>query len=57
LAHARDGELLAGEIILEGGRILLASDAGVLLDGCGARHTEHGLSDLLKEGVERVGLV
>jgi len=57
LAHARDGELLAGEIILEGGRILLASDARILLDGRGARHPEHGVGDFLKEGVESVGLV
>jgi hypothetical protein len=57
LAHARDGELLAGDVVIEGGRILLASDAGILLDGCGARHTEHGLGDLLKERVEGVRLV
>jgi hypothetical protein len=57
LAHARDGELLAGEIVLEGGRILLAGDARILLDGCEARHPEHQLSDVLQEVVDGFGLV
>jgi hypothetical protein len=57
LAHARDGELFARQIVLEGGRILLAGDARILLDGRSARHPEHGLGDLLKERVEGVRLV